>query len=124
MSAAEKLSTGPSRARARGLDVDGNNIIQVTLRPRAREELLCTWHDACLAADYVLEKFGNRHKDRGIWVWYCRRLGLDRFLDIADEIASCVRQGELRFPVRAFQRRLQEAYPKAKAPRRGGAECR
>ena len=39
------------------------------------------------------------HRDRGIWVWYCRRIGLDAFLDIADEVISSSRLGELRCKV-------------------------
>ena len=77
-----------------------------------RAELLCTWREAVKAADYVLEYFGDRSRDRGIWVWYCRRIGLDTFLDIADEVISSARQGELRWPIRAFHRHLQEALPK------------
>ena len=76
-------------------------------------ELLCTWREAVKAADYVLEHFGDRSRDRGIWVWYCRRIGLGTFLDIADEVISSTRQGELRWPTRAFHRHLQEALPKA-----------
>ena len=92
MNTAEKLSTGPSRTRARGLDVDGNiNIPGNSLRPRA---YACTWREACKAADYVLEHFGNPLRDRGIWVWYCQRLGLNQFLDLADEVISSARQGE------------------------------
>ena len=113
MTSAEKLSTGPSRTRARGLDVDGNiNIPENSLRPRAHA---CTWHEACKAADYVLEHFGNPLRDRGIWVWYCQRLGLNQFLDLADEVISSARQGEIRYPVRAFQKNLMEALPKGGA---------
>ena len=93
MNTAEKLSTGPSRTCARGLDVDGNiNIPGNSLRPRA---YACTWREACKAADYVLEHFGNPLRDRGIWVWYCQRLGLNQFLDLADEVISSARQGEI-----------------------------
>ena len=74
--------------------------------------MLCSWREACKAADYVLEHFGNQSRDRGIWIWYCRRIGLDVFLDIADEVISSARQGELRWPIRAFHRHLQEALPK------------
>ena len=114
----KKVINGP-RACARGLDVDGINTCKYKpLRPRARarERLLCTWREACKAADYVLEHFGDRDYDRGIWIWYCRRIGLDLFLDIADEVISSARQGELRWPARAFQRHLQDALP-----RKGGA---
>ena len=111
---AEKAINTP-RACARGLDVDGiDTCNSVALRPRVREgeKLLCTWREACKAADYVLEHFGDKSRDRGIWIWYCRRIGLDVFLDIADEVISSARQGELRWPVRALQRHLQEALPK------------
>ena len=110
----KKLSTG-GRARVRGLDVDGNLKIPVrALRPRGRvrEGLQCSWREACKAADYVLENFGNRRRDRGIWVWYCQRLGLGTFLDLADEIISSWKQQEIRWPVRAFQRHLTDALPK------------
>ena len=64
MNTAAKLSTGPSRTCARGLDVDGNiNIPGNSLRPRAHA---CTWREACKAADYVLEHFGNPLRDRGL----------------------------------------------------------
>ena len=110
---AEKVINRP-RACVRGLDVDGsiNTGNSSPLRPRGREKLLCTWREACKAADYVLEHFGDKSRDRGIWIWYCRRIGLDVFLDIADEVISSARQGELRWPTRALQRHLQEALPK------------
>ena len=113
MSAAEVVNR--PRACARGLDVDGiDTCNSVALRPRVHEgeKLLCTWREACKAADYVLEHFGDKSRDRGIWIWYCRRIGLDVFLDIADEVISSARQGELRWPTRALQRHLQEALPK------------
>ena len=79
----KKLSTGPSRTHARGLYVNGNtSILEAPLRPRA---YACTWREACKATDYVLEHFGNPIRDRGIWVWYCQCLGLETFLDLADE---------------------------------------
>ena len=115
MSAAEVVNR--PRACVRGLDVDGINTCKgVALRPRGRvregEKMLCSWREACKAADYVLEHFGNKSRDRGIWIWYCRRIGLDVFLDIADEVISSARQGELRWPTRALQRHLQEALPR------------
>ena len=105
-----KLSTAASRTCARGLNVNGNLKIPVgALRPRA---YACTWREACKAADYVLKHFGNPLRDRGIWVWYCQRIGLDTFLDLADEIISSWNQREIKFPVRAFQRHLMDALPK------------
>ena len=113
------------RACARGLDVDGsiNAGNSSPLRPRGREgeKMLCTWREACKAADYVLEHFGDKSRDRGIWIWYCRRIGLDVFLDIADEVISSARQGELRWPTRALQRHLQEALPKPASALRASA---
>ena len=113
----KKVVNSRAASRARGLDVDGINTCKsAALRPRVRgresEKLLCTWREACKAADYVLEHFGDKSRDRGIWIWYCRRIGLDVFLDIADEVISSARQGELRWPTRALQRHLQEALPK------------
>ena len=122
MSAAEVVNR--PRACARGLDVDGiDTCNSVALRPRVREgeKLLCTWREACKAADYVLEHFGDKSRDRGIWIWYCRRIGLDVFLDIADEVISSARQGELRWPTRALQRHLQEALPKPDSALRASA---
>ena len=113
----KKLSTGP-RVRTRGLDVDGNvNIPDGDRRPRARTRkgLKCTWREACKAADYVLEHFGNPQHDRGLWVWYCQRLGLDVFLDLADEVISCWNQREIRYPVRAFQRNIKDQLTKGGA---------
>ena len=106
-------------SRARGLDVDGlyiSNSSPLRPRVRAKERLLCTWREAVKATDYALEHLGDRERDRGIWVWYCRRIGLDTFLDIVDEVISCTRQGELRWPARALQRHLQEALPKEGLP--------
>jgi len=102
-------------ARSRRIDVDGNvNIPGLRPRGRARkrEAMKCTWREACKGADYVLEHFGDRTRDRGIWVWYCQRIGLDVFLELADEIISCLRQGEIKYPVRAFQRHLMDTLPK------------
>ena len=103
----QHMKTPSSRACARGLNVNGNINIQVApLRPRV---CACTWQEACKAADYVLEHFGDPLRDRGIWVWYCQRLGLGTFLDLADEIISSARQHEIKWPVRAFQRNLKDA---------------
>jgi len=122
----KKVVNSRAASCARGLDVDGINTCKsVALRPRVRgresEKLLCTWREACKAADYVLEHFGDKSRDRGIWIWYCRRIGLDVFLDIADEVISSARQGELRWPTRALQRHLQEALPKPASARRATA---
>ena len=59
----------------------------------------------------ALEHFGDPRRDRGIWVWYCQRIGLDTFLDLADEIISSWNQREIKWPVRAFQRHLKDTLP-------------
>ena len=110
-----KVINNASRVRGREIDVDGNVNIPGNRprgRARTREGLQCTWREACKAADYVLESFGNPRRDRGIWVWYCQRIGLDTFLDLADEIISCWEQREIKYPVRAFQRHLMDALPR------------
>ena len=114
---AKVIDTQPA-SRARGLDVNGldNVLDNASLRPRVRvrERLLCTWREAVKAADYVLEHFGNRDRDRGIWVWYCRRIGLDAFLDAFDqkrsEMANSRRR--LRNPAASFQKLLNRRFPK------------
>ena len=106
-----KVINNASRARVREINVNGNVNIPGSKprgRARTREALECTWREACKAADYVLERFGDPRRDRGIWVWYCQRIGLDTFLDLADEIISCWEQREIRYPVRAFQRNLKD----------------
>ena len=115
-----KLSTAPFRAakktERKGSKGKGKETrpgcFSIPLRPRARAGVKCTWREACKAADYVLEHFGDPRRDRGIWVWYCQRIGLDTFLDLADEIISSWNQREIRWPVRAFQRHLMDALPK------------
>ncbi len=61
---AEKVINSP-RARVRGLDVDGsiNTGNSSPLRPRGREgeKMLCSWREACKAADYVLGGYRVRH---------------------------------------------------------------
>ena len=107
-----KVINNASRACVRVVNVNGNVNIPSSKprrRARTREALLCTWREACKATDYVLEHFGNPRRDRGIWVWYCQRIGLDTFLDLADEIISCWKQREIKYPIRAFQRNLKDA---------------
>jgi len=97
------------------IDVDGNVNIpgnRPRSRTRTREGLKCTWREACKAADYVLEHFGDKQRDRGIWVWYCQRIGLEVFLELADEVISCWKLHEIHYPIRAFQRHLKDTFPK------------
>ena len=110
-----KVINNASRACVREINVNGNVNIPGSKprgRARTREALECTWREACKAADYVLEHFGDPRRDRGIWVWYCQRIGLDTFLDLADEIISSWEQREIKYPVRAFQRHLMDTLPR------------
>lgn len=98
------------------LDVDGIiNNPGSRPRARARGRLLCTWREACEAVDEVLEHFGSPSRDRGIWVWYCQRIGRERFLDLAYDVVSSYEQHEIKYPVRAFQRHLMDTFPKGGA---------
>ena len=105
-----------------GIDVyvDGNINIP-GIRPRAHTRKgrplgnACSWLEACATADEILTMFGNREKDRGIWVWYTTYLGVDFMMDLAFRVMSEYRQGEIKWPVRAFQKHLQDMLPKGGA---------
>ena len=105
------------------LDVDGNINIPGNLRPRARTRkgrgrplgTACTWTQACNCVDQIIETMFGSAKDRGIWVWYTTYLGDSYVLDLAFRVHSEWKQGEIRWPVLAFQRHLMEALPKGGA---------
>lgn len=69
------------------------------------------------AADELSEILGAAPgaDNRRLWAFYCYHHDVEIILDRAREIASRHRQGELRDPVRAFQRWLSAAYPKGGA---------
>ena len=63
------------------------------------------------AADELIDILGgNRGNDRGTWGYYCYHHDIETILEKAREIASRHRQGELKWPIRAFQRWLQRSY--------------
>ena len=104
------------------LDVDGNiNILD--FRPRARTRKgkgrplgnACSWTDACNCVDFIIEQLFGTSKDRGIWVWYTTYLGVDFVRDLAFRVHSEWKQGELKWPVLAFQRHLMDVLPKGGA---------
>ena len=68
-----------SRARVRGLDVDGINACKCSpLRPRVRvrggEKMLCIWREACKAADYVLEDVPGPQNLHGEKIMKCLKI--------------------------------------------------
>ena len=63
------------------------------------------------AADELIDILGgNKGNDRGTWGYYCYHHDIETILEKAREIASRHRQGELKWPIRAFQRWLQRSY--------------
>ena len=80
-------------------------------RPRARTRTRGRYAEAGAAADELIAILGgDPGRDRGTWAFYCYHHDIEIILDKAHEFASRSRQGELRCPVRAFQRWLQRAY--------------
>ena len=66
------------------------------------------------AADELIDILGgNKENDRGTWGYYCYHHDIETILEKAREIASRHRQGELKWPIRAFQRWLQRSYGRA-----------
>ena len=82
-------------------------IFDTPPRPRARVR----YAEAGAAADELIAILGGKHKnDRGTWGYYCYHHDIETILEKAREIASRHRQGELKWPIRAFQRWLQRSY--------------
>ena len=81
----------------------------IPLQDRARVR----YAEAGAAADELIAILGGKHKnDRGTWGYYCYHHDIETILEKAREIASRHRQGELKWPIRAFQRWLQRSYGK------------
>ena len=110
----EKLSTGP-RAGARGKDVkkDGDGVSKTNGSPRSRARAREAFYDPAIeddadaATDYALAKTGGSAKYRGVWRFYCLEIGLNTFLDQLHRVLACHRQGEIKFPARAFHARIR-----------------
>ena len=94
-------------------------------RARTRDELpvITSLVEAKEAVEETLRHFGRPERDRGIWIWYCRRIGVDRFMDLALDVISSARQHEIYDPPAALQCHLQEHYRalKLRAGLKGGA---
>ena len=109
-----KLSTGP-RASARDKEVkkDGDGVSKTNGSPRSRARAHEAFYDpaieddADVATDYALKKTGGSAKYRGVWRFYCLQIGINTFLEQLNRVLSCHRQGELRFPARAFHARIR-----------------
>ena len=79
--------------------------------PTARNARNSRYHEAGAAADELIDILGgNRGNDRGTWGYYCYHHDIETILEKAREIASRHCQGELKWPIRAFQRWLQRSY--------------
>ena len=111
---AAELSTGP-RARVRDREVrkDGDGVGKTNGSPRSRARAYEAFYDpaieddADVATDYALKKTGGSAKYRGVWRFYCLQIGINTFLEQLNRVLSCYRQGELRFPARAFHARIR-----------------
>ena len=125
----QKLSTGPSRAYARGKEVkkDGDGVSKTNGSPRSRARAYEAFYDpaiendADVATDYALAKTGGSKKYRGVWRHYCINIGINTFLHQLCVVLSSYRQGELRFPARAFHARIRNMKTKLDETK-GGAE--
>ena len=90
-----------ARAGAREVEVEG----------RGRQRNVSHYQLAGAAADELIDILGgNKGNDRGTWGYYCYHHDIETILEKAREIASRHRQGELKWPIRAFQRWLQRSY--------------
>ena len=111
----QKLSTAPFRAvkkperkvrKGKGKEIRPGSC-KNPLRPRGRAR----YAEAGAAADELIAILGgSQERDRGTWAYYCYHHDTETILDKAREIASQHRQGELKWPIRAFQRWLQRSY--------------
>ena len=123
-----KSPTGP-RACARGKEVnkDGDGVSKTNGSPRSRARAYEAFYDpaieddADVATDYALKKTGGSAKYRGVWRHYCLHIGINTFLHQLSVVLSSYRQGELRFPARAFHARIRNIKTKLDEAK-GGAK--
>ena len=112
-----KLSTDPFRAVKKTERKVGKGKGKET-RPGScknppRPRACARYAEAGAAADELIDLLGgNQERDRGTWAYYCYHHDIGIILDKAYEIASRVRQGELKNPVTAFQKWLIRSYGK------------
>ena len=112
---AERPSAIPARTCARDKEVkkDGDGVGKSKGSPRSRARTYEAFYDPAIeddadaATDFALKKTGGSVKYRGVWRFYCLEIGINTFLEQLNLVLSCYRQGELRFPARAFHARIR-----------------
>ena len=110
-----KSSAIPARtcARDKEIKIDGDGVSKTKGSPRSRARAYEAFYDPAIendadaATDYALKKTGGSAKYRGVWRFYCLEIGINTFLDQLDRVLGCHRQGELRYPARAFHARIR-----------------
>ena len=128
LSTGEKLSTGP-RAGARDKEVkkDGDGVSKTNGSLRSRARAYEAFYDSAIeddadaATDFALKKTGGSAKYRGVWRFYCIEIGINTFLHQLCVVLSSYRQGELRYPARAFHARIRSMKTKLDETK-GGAK--
>ena len=125
----KKLLTGPSRTCARDKEVkkDGDGVSKTNGSPRSRARAYEAFYDPAIeddadaATDFALKKTGGSVKYRGVWRFYCLQIGINTFLHQLSVVLSSYRQGELRYPARAFHARIRKMKTRLDEAK-GGAE--
>ena len=126
---AERPSAIPARTCARDKEVkkDGDGVSKTNGSPRSRARAYEAFYDpaieddADVATDFALKETGGSAKYRGVWRFYCLQIGINTFLHQLSVVLSSYRQGELRYPARAFHARIRNMKTKLDEAR-GGAE--
>ena len=129
LSTGEKLSTArskksgmkrevspctPYKRKARGKETSPGFFEPVSSpRGRARGGV-SRYRLAGAAAEELIEILGARptESNRRLWAYYCYHHDIGIIFEMAYQCASEQRQGELKNPVTAFQRRLTRTYGK------------
>lgn len=92
---------------------DGDGVSKTNESPRSRARAYEAFYDPAIendadaATDYALSKTGGSAKYRGVWRFYCLQIGINTFLHQLYVVLSSYRQGELRYPARAFHARIR-----------------
>lgn len=104
----------PARGAARGCDPMGMGMnIHTGGSPGSRARAREGFYDPAItdqvdaAVDEAMAQTGGSRRFRRAWCFYCLHLGINTFLDQLDCVMSCMRQGEIRYPARAFHARLR-----------------
>ena len=126
---ATKSSAILARTCARDKEVkkDGDGVSKTNGSPRSRARAYEAFYDPAIendadaATDYALSKTGGSAKYRGVWRFYCLKIGINTFLHQLCVVLSSYRQGELRYPARAFHARIRNMKTKLDEAK-GGAE--